>query len=323
MAPPRDLGGGDHGQGPAHDGGSCGREPGRFGCDACAGGDAECLPERLPYTTIQQALAAVASGDTISVAPGTYPGGFTIGKNVTVVGSGAAQTTVKGTGHAGVGITVASGVTTAIEALTVDAVSGDAVSNDGTLTVRGAVITGAGSNAALFNSGTLTVNHSQVSGNQTSGIFASYGGPVTIYGSTITQNFGIAGVVNNGVPMTIANSTISGNAGDTAGGIYNIGGTLTIRASTISGNNSGGIANGVSGTTGPTSTLRLYGVTVKNNFGGPVGGIWNGTLGVAALHYSRVVRNTGFSYGGIYNQHRLTIDDSVVSHNTPNNCLGC
>lgn len=280
-------------------------------------------PSGCPYTTIQKALAAAASSDTISVAPGTYPGGFTIGKNVTVVGSGAAQTTVKGTGHVGVGITVASGVTTAIEALTVDALAGDAVYNSGILTVQGAVITGSGNNAALLSNGTLTVNHSKVSGNQTSGIRTSYGGPVTIYGSTITQNFGMAGVVNDGGPMTIVKSTISGNAGDTAGGIYNIAGTLTIRANTISDNNSGGIANGVSGTSGPTSTLRLYGVTVKNNFGGPVGGIWNGTLGVAALHYSRVVRNTGFSYGGIYNQRTLTLDHSRVSDNTPNNCVGC
>lgn len=78
-------------------------------------------PSGCPYSTIQQALAAAANGDTISVAPGTYPGGFTIGKNVTVVGSGAGQTTVRGTGRMGVGITVASGVTATIEGLTVDA----------------------------------------------------------------------------------------------------------------------------------------------------------------------------------------------------------
>src|SRR5215467_6785369 len=77
-------------------------------------------PSSCPYTTIQQALAAAASGDTISVAPGTYPGGFTIGKNVTVVGSGEGQTSVMGAGKRGYVVTVATGVRTAIEALTVD-----------------------------------------------------------------------------------------------------------------------------------------------------------------------------------------------------------
>lgn len=122
--------------------------------------------------------------------------------------------------------------------------------------------------------------------------------------------------------MTIAGSTITGNAGQTAGGIDNSG-ALSIGTSAISGNNAGGIANGVNGTKGPTATLTLYRDTITGNFGGPVGGIWNGINGVAGLHQTRVVHNTGGSYGGIYNQGTLTLHNSTVKYNIPNNCVGC
>jgi hypothetical protein len=291
-------------------------------------------PSGCPYATIQQALAAAASGDTVSVAPGTYPGGFTIGKHVTVVGSGAGQTTVRGTGRVGVGITVAAGVRAIIEALTVDAAgtpakTGDSVYNDGTLTLRYAAITGANNNWALANfGGTLTVDYTSVSGNNAPGIFNSHGavptvGTVTIYHSTMAGNGGpVSGGIENGDIMTIGQSTITGNGGERAGGIDNSG-ALTIWGSTIDGNNGGGISNGVSGTTGPASTLTLRGVTIQNNSGGPVGGIWNGINGVARLDHTRVVRNIGLSFGGIYNQGRLILSDSVVRHNIPNDCVGC
>ena len=291
-----------------------------------------------PYTTIQQALAAAARGDTISVAPGTYPGGFTIGKNVTVVGSGAAQTSVMGAGKRGVDVAVATGVRTAIEALTVDAEafgsnrSGDAVYNAGTLTVQNSTVTGSMNNSALFNdlSGTLTVDHSTVSGNQLSGAAILNFGAVAIYSSTITKNFvGFSPITNtNGGTMTIAHSTISGNAGAPAGGVENdAGSTLIIRASTISGNNGGGIANGVSAPGNPAATMILYNVTVKDNFGASPAGIWNGQAGVATLHDSRVVRNNGTAIpggiGGIWNQDTLALDHTIVRHNIPNNCVGC
>jgi len=292
-------------------------------------------PSGCKYTQIPQALAAAASGDMISVAPGTYRGGFTISKNVTVVGSGAGQTTVKGTGRVGVDITVASGVTTTIEALTVDAaaagtgLAGDAVYNFGSLTVQDAAVTGSDNNGALFNQGPLTMDHGTVSGNSATGIVIG-GGPVAINRSTISGNGGpFAGGIDigNSVTVSIAHSTISGNGGERTGGVNNNNGTLTIRASTISGNNGGGIANGVSGTIGPASTLTLYRVTVKDNFGGSPAGIWNGIDGVAALHHSRVMHNTGLdvagSIGGIWNQGTLTLDHSNVRHNIPNDCVGC
>jgi hypothetical protein len=309
-----------------------------FGALPAQAATLDVCPSGCPYTTIQQALAAAASGDTISVAPGTYPGGFTIGKNVTVVGSGAGQTSVMGAGKRGEDITVATGVTTAIEALTVDARafgsnrSGDAVSNFGTLTVQNSTVTGSINNDALFNdfSGTLTVDHTTVSGNQTTDGILNAGGAVAIYRSTITKNsVGFSPITNtNGGMMTIAHSAISGNAGGAAGGVENDrGSTLTIRASTISRNDGAGIFNGVTAPGNPAATLTLYHVTVKDNFGASPAGIWNGQTGIAALHHSRVVRNNATAIpggiGGILNQGVLALDHSIVRHNIPSNCVGC
>ena len=50
------------------------------------------------YPTLQAAIDASSDGDTISVLPGVYAGGVTITKNLSVVGSGAAVTIVRGGG---------------------------------------------------------------------------------------------------------------------------------------------------------------------------------------------------------------------------------
>ncbi len=51
-----------------------------------------------PYTQIAPAIAAASSGDTISVGPGTYLGGFTIDEDMTLDGAGAQRTIISGGG---------------------------------------------------------------------------------------------------------------------------------------------------------------------------------------------------------------------------------
>lgn len=53
------------------------------------------------YTQLGPALAAAHNGDTIKVASGTYPGGITIDKSVTLVGAGSSETIIKGGGPGG------------------------------------------------------------------------------------------------------------------------------------------------------------------------------------------------------------------------------
>jgi hypothetical protein len=50
------------------------------------------------YTQIAPAVAAAHAGDTINVAGGTYTGGITIGKSVSLVGAGSGATIIRGGG---------------------------------------------------------------------------------------------------------------------------------------------------------------------------------------------------------------------------------
>jgi pectin methylesterase-like acyl-CoA thioesterase len=51
-------------------------------------------PPVCEFATVQAALAAAHDGDRILIAPGTYAGGFTVGKSVSLIGAGEGQTTV-------------------------------------------------------------------------------------------------------------------------------------------------------------------------------------------------------------------------------------
>src|SRR5579863_3498561 len=55
-------------------------------------------PSGCTYSQIAPAVAAAQSGDTVTVAAGTYQGGFTIGVSLTLTGAGASQTIIKGGG---------------------------------------------------------------------------------------------------------------------------------------------------------------------------------------------------------------------------------
>jgi len=56
----------------------------------CSGGCA--------YSQIGPAVAAASRGDTVSIGPGKYVGGFTIDQSVSLVGAGANETTISGGG---------------------------------------------------------------------------------------------------------------------------------------------------------------------------------------------------------------------------------
>jgi len=51
-----------------------------------------------PYTSVQQAVDAAASGDTISIGPGVFVGSVYLGKlkELKIVGQGSTRTVLKG-----------------------------------------------------------------------------------------------------------------------------------------------------------------------------------------------------------------------------------
>jgi hypothetical protein len=117
-------------------------------------------------------------------------------------------------------------------------------------------------------------------------------GTLTLNDSTVTQNAALAGggILNSGTLM-LNDSTVSDNSGRGGGGILNWG-TVTLKHSTVSGNGAqvgGGVSN--------AGTLTLTGSTISGNGADTGGGIYE------------------------YSSSPVTLKDSKVSGNTPENCF--
>jgi hypothetical protein len=124
--------------------------------------------------------------------------------------------------------------------------------------------------------------------------------------------------VTEGATAVLAHSTVVGVSTTTSrragGGVLN-GGDLTINSSRIVRNHSvsdgGGIFN--------FGDLEVNGSAVNRNVAdGTGGGIF--TEGFAVLNHSQVRFNTG---GGILTVAGITLNDTIVSDNTPFDCGGC
>jgi len=134
---------------------------------------------------------------------------------------------------------------------------GGGILNSGTLTLSGDTLSGNaavyGSGGGIANFGTLTVTGSTLSGNSATGdgggIANEYGGTATVTSSTLSGNRATAGggIYNDG-PMTLSGSTVTQNATYTSlpsgGGVYNdYGGTLTVFDSAVTGNSPDDVYN--------------------------------------------------------------------------------
>jgi predicted outer membrane repeat protein len=122
--------------------------------------------------------------------------------------------------------------------------------------------------------------------------------------------------VSERVTVTLTRLTITGgNAIVRVGGGIQNGGLLTLNRSTVTGNRSatdgGGIYN--------YGTLTLNDTRVTGNTaGGGGGGLFS--EGVATLNRSRVTGNRAASGGGILSVNTLTLNQTVVSGNVPDDC---
>jgi hypothetical protein len=111
----------------------------------------------LEHTTIQLALASALAGDTIQVMPGVYQGGFTVDKNVVIMGSGAQVTKIR-YGATGYAVTLNAGKMMWFEIW--GAESGIYV---GTAKLSNCVVNGCGSNGIRFYQTSEIVNCISVS----------------------------------------------------------------------------------------------------------------------------------------------------------------
>lgn len=219
---------------------------------AAPAGTLQVCSSGCPYTQIATAVAAARSGDTIDVASGTYPGGFTIGVSMDLVGAGARATIIRGGGPA----------------VTIGSPSGRI-----TVSIAGVTITGGVAHSSPESA--LTFGRA--------GVLAA-GGGVEI----TPHDIGNAAGTTAAATVTISNSVITGNrvapgtaipspAGDDCpggpcpfnegrgGGIYNTG-VLTLEHSSVTDNQASGVngqGGGIFSTGG--SSLTLIDSTVARN----------------------------------------------------------
>ncbi|MFE4918378.1 hypothetical protein [Streptomyces sp. NPDC056661] len=255
---------------------------------------------------LQPAITAASPGDTLRVK-GTCTGPFTIGKDLALRGVGRA---VLDGNQAGSTVTVGSGAQVHLDCLTLThgkaALFGGGINNQGTLTVSGSTVRDStapsGPGGGIHNQGTLTVIRSTVRDN---------------------YSLGAGGGINNNGSLTVRGSDVFGNSGDNGGGIftYLAGQTARVTHTAVHDNTAratggGGIGNGQGQVA--VSDSAVYGNTAPSG-----GGIWSG--GTLAVTRSAVLRNTATggpgSGGGIYKSGgTVTLDQSVVRDNTPDNC---
>lgn len=211
---------------------------------SAAGSDSDdCVTPTTPCLTVTEAHARAFAGDTILVAPGTYPEHVVLTKNLTVMGAGSG-TVLDGFG---------SGVVLTIEPAVAAAVSGFEIRNGG---VGGIEVLG-----------TLTLGESWIhgNGNGTAGTFGALSntGSATIERCTLSENLGdFAAAASNSGQLTIVNSSLHANRASSGTAIDNqAGGTLALSWVTVADNGAVGIGGG--GTTQAEATI-VSGHTTAN-----------------------------------------------------------
>ncbi|HTX79053.1 MAG TPA: right-handed parallel beta-helix repeat-containing protein [Longilinea sp.] len=309
-------------------------DPGNGVCDG-----AEC--------TLREAIAAAASGDTVTFDPALAGGTITltatlkIDKDLILDGS-VLKTPLVISGDKAVTVLYITYKST-VSIFNLDIVDGrcgrdciaGGINNEGALSIKDSTIADniATWGAGVYNAGTLTLTHVTLSNNQTAnfdltcaacglggGIFNS--GALVIARSTFTGNLstrnGGGGIYNKG-NLSVTQTTFDGN--DAAGyrdadhfvtgyggGIYNVW-RASISDSTFSNNNTYEPGNG-SGIAN-LGTLKVVDSTFANNITRKLGaGIYNGpggTLTAANDTFSGNVTYNGEYYGGGLYNERGTV----------------
>ena len=247
-------------------------------------------PSGCTYSQVAPAVAAAQSGDTVTVAAGTYQGGFTINTSLTLAGAGARATIISGGGPV---VTIGSGEGTSKLTVSITGV-----------TITGGVTHSSPQYLALYRKAGVVAAGGGVEitpDNLKNGSAGTPGATVTIANSVITRNsvapttlipspegatcpggpcpFAAAygGGIDNAGQLTLTNTTISDNssvsslASDGAGGaIENEMGSLTIVDSTLTANKTGVLApNGRFANAGAIDVLKgaltIRGSSVTHN----------------------------------------------------------
>jgi hypothetical protein len=249
-------------------------------------------PSGCQYSQIAAAVAAAHSGDTITVAAGTYEGGFTIDVNLSLAGAGPSETIIKGGGPVvSIGVFgAAKEPTVSIAGLTIT--DGITRSSPGSLGGYGkagvaadgggvSIPQGAGSGPTSGPGATVTISDTVITDNRVAPLQAVLGGPPCPGGGKCPFAAAAGGGIFDAGNLTLAHTTISDNRVGSAAGLSGIAsdadgggiedeGKLTVVDSTITGNEAAvATPNGRYADSGAisvaTGTFTMRGSSVTDN----------------------------------------------------------
>ena len=235
----------------------------------CGAGDVQCLIDAI------NAANANGKKNTIRLEAGTYTLTRVDNDDLSTGATGlpvvTSPLTITGAGAESTIIERALGFTLPFFHLMHVATAGSLTLKE--LTLRGGIGGRPRGGGAIVNDGTLTILHCTLTGNfagpsSGGGAIISTSGPVTIIGSTLTDNFGdFAGGIafgcggNPSCTLTIRNSTLARNrAPFGGGGAISAGGTVTITNSTLTDNSAG-----IGGAIFAGGTLTITNSTLADN----------------------------------------------------------
>ena len=298
---------------------------------------ATAIPINVPdeYPTIQAALMAADSSDTVLVQPGTYYENifWPDVNGIKLISAGDSSNTIID-GGANSSVIYMNPSTATIDSTT--EIQGFKITNGGNVTNGGGMfisnaspvltqlwVTGnSASNrgGGLYLSGSPTLMYVNVTGNTASwgggGLYIDSGNPtltrVIVTGNTAESGGGLC--IRGGSP-TLTDVTVTGNTAGSGGGLL-VSGSATLTHVTVTGNTAG--SNGGGLLIGGFSSPMLMDVTVTGNTAGSSGGGLCISSGSPILMEVIVTDNTASFYGGglyIFLS-SPTLTDGTVSGNT-------
>ncbi|MCB9678321.1 MAG: putative metal-binding motif-containing protein [Alphaproteobacteria bacterium] len=289
------------------------------------------------YASLQAAFDSptVASGDTLTLAPGTFDGAvLSNGKSLSVVGAGPA-TVLRRTGTGGVVIEVSSASDLDLRLITIDGQDANAglfAQSGASVTVSEAVFVNGtdrsepapvGGACLLVQNATATVTASTFSScdatNGAGGALRSRsGGTLTVIGSTIEANtsLGAGGAlkVDNGGFVALVDTLVTGNTSGSNGGGASIDGELSVTGGAFV-DNDAPLAGGAIHSTAATAIVIVDGTVFSGNQAGTAGGAVAGA-GNTTLERARLEGNAANTGGALAPTGPLSVRNVYACGNT-------
>lgn len=304
-----------------------------FAAGLCVGSGAGC------YTTIQGAVDAAQNGDVIHVSPGTFAGGVTIDKSVSLVGAGPSATVISGGSSVLTLGTILASSEPTISISGVKITGGVArsspestvfVGQDGVMAMGGGVEIPP--NADFSGGATVSISNSVITGNRVAPTTAIASGipcpadiTITCIQGDLPFAWAVGGGIDNWGTLTVSNTSITDNlvgaaagfpsvASDAySGAIQNWNAPLALSNTTISGNRVSATAPNARFADGGAIFLEGGALTMSNS------AVTNNEANLSASMPSDVASGTLAVAGGIHISSAVTsasIRNTTVSGNS-------